>query len=326
MHSIEPVNSAPGSEWETSKLPACAGGPPLRGPDQIGMRWLGNCNYEICYDGSILLVDTWYDRGPRNRPIGITVDQVRHADAIFIGHAHWDHMADVVPVANQTGAPVYGNELTLTKALADGLHPSQAHLVRDGDRLEIGGVQVDFAVAHHAILDPAVHLSVSELLGGELDSVLPRDDDVRRAEAAIAARGSTDPKIMGEGVLALVFTFPNGFRIGFLDSAGPVTASLQRLMDRLGGTDIALVAYQTRLTSQRQCLDTLPLVKLFNPALAYIPIHHDALGSAFFDHAVYPIAMALQDELPGVHVVAPLYGTPIHVDIEAKRIRSVGMY
>jgi glyoxylase-like metal-dependent hydrolase (beta-lactamase superfamily II) len=90
-----------------SLVPAATGGPmPPEGI--LAIRWLGTTNFELSYDGQVILLDAYYDRGPRNRSIGLGPKDVKRADAIFVGHAHFDHMADAASVGMQTGAPVIG--------------------------------------------------------------------------------------------------------------------------------------------------------------------------------------------------------------------------
>jgi L-ascorbate metabolism protein UlaG (beta-lactamase superfamily) len=53
--------------------------------DTAVFRWLGNANYEIAYKGKVYLLDTYYDRKARSRPLGFTVPQVKRADLILVG-------------------------------------------------------------------------------------------------------------------------------------------------------------------------------------------------------------------------------------------------
>jgi glyoxylase-like metal-dependent hydrolase (beta-lactamase superfamily II) len=107
-----------------SLIPAAIGGPLLPKTSETAVfRWLANANYEIDYRGQIFLFDTYYDRKARNRPLGFTADQVKRASVIFLGHGHFDHMSDTVPVAAQTQAPVVGAPITI--ATRWGCRPSR---------------------------------------------------------------------------------------------------------------------------------------------------------------------------------------------------------
>src|SRR5262249_23471319 len=105
-----------------SLVPAAIGGPLPRG-DRLVLRWLGTSNYELSYRGQVLLLDTYYDRGPRNRPIGVLPDQVTRADAIFLGHGHGDHMSDAASIGKRLGIPIVGGPPTYDRLLEAGIPP-----------------------------------------------------------------------------------------------------------------------------------------------------------------------------------------------------------
>jgi glyoxylase-like metal-dependent hydrolase (beta-lactamase superfamily II) len=86
-----------------SMVPAAMGGPmPAKDQPAIVLRWLSTSNFELVYRGQVFLLDAYFDRGPRNRPTGVVPSDVKKADAIFIGHAHFDHISDVGPIARAT--------------------------------------------------------------------------------------------------------------------------------------------------------------------------------------------------------------------------------
>src|SRR5215468_10951031 len=89
-----------------SLVPTAMGGPMLGDAGKIMLRWLSTSNYELGYRGQVFLLDAYFERGPRNRPTGVVPSEVRQTDAIFIGHAHFDHMSDAAPIAQRTKAKV----------------------------------------------------------------------------------------------------------------------------------------------------------------------------------------------------------------------------
>src|ERR1700753_832337 len=92
---------------------AVTGGPmPPQESDTVVIRWLGNANFEFAYKGKVYLFDAYFDRTPRSHDLGFKASDVTKAEAIFISHAHFDHISDVAPVAKQTGAPVVGAPIT----------------------------------------------------------------------------------------------------------------------------------------------------------------------------------------------------------------------
>jgi hypothetical protein len=84
--------------------------------------------------------------------------------------------------------------------------------------------------------------------------------------------------VITEGTIACLFTFDNGFRLIFRNSAGPITDAERAVVQRIGGkTDVAIVAYMGQYLAERQMAATLPLIQLYHPRL-YLPAHHDALA------------------------------------------------
>jgi hypothetical protein len=105
------------------RRPAMLGGPACADPDALSIRWHGTSNYELNFRDRVVLLDTFYDRGPRLRGLGFRPDEVVRADAVLIGHPHYGHMSDAAQVALQTGAPVVIHPLgadVLTRGGLDG--------------------------------------------------------------------------------------------------------------------------------------------------------------------------------------------------------------
>src|SRR5262245_8803598 len=92
-----------------SHTAAITGGPlPPPASDTVVVRLLANANFEFAYKGKVYLFDAYFDRTPRAHKLGFKAADVSKAEAIFISHAHFDHIADIGTVAKQTGAPVVG--------------------------------------------------------------------------------------------------------------------------------------------------------------------------------------------------------------------------
>ena len=136
-------------------VPAAVGGP--RPPaSTVVLRWLGTANYEVAYGPAVILLDAYIDRGPRSRPLGVTVDAFQRADLILIGHAHYDHIADAAAIARRTHALVVGAASATDLVRAAGLPAEQTRTVhgRGGELLRFAGFTVEPVLAHHSILQP----------------------------------------------------------------------------------------------------------------------------------------------------------------------------
>jgi L-ascorbate metabolism protein UlaG (beta-lactamase superfamily) len=293
-----------------SLQPAAVGGPMLPiTSDTAVFRWLANANYELAYRGQVFLFDTYFNRKARNRPIGFAAEDVKRADAIFLGHGHFDHMADIVPVARQTGAPVVGAPITIETAIKMGLPAKQAITVKGGETLRFGDASVDVALAHHSQPARGIQDALANLYTVELPPDTPEEAAI---SAAVRDRGTFSPDVAAKGTMAFGLTFPNGFRVLNLDSAGPITDGDRALAQKMGPVDVAMIAYQAHAVAERQVGETFPLVQLFRPKL-YLPSHHDASFGSWIDLGIEPLLEKLRDELPATKFVAPLYRSPICV-------------
>ena len=132
---------------------AVTGGPlPAADSDTVAIRWLANANYEFAYKGKVYLFDAYFDRVSRNRDLGFKAAQVTRAEAIFVSHAHFDHIADIGPVARQTGAPVVGAPITAATAIKLGAPEKQVVSVKGGESLKFGDATVEIALAQHSTI------------------------------------------------------------------------------------------------------------------------------------------------------------------------------
>src|SRR5436189_629003 len=122
---------------------AVTGGPmPPADSDTVVIRWLANANYEFAYKGKVYLFDADFDRVARNRDLGFKAAQVTKAEAIFVSHAHFDHIADIGLVARQTGAPVVGAPITAATAIKLGAPEKQVVSVKGGETPKFGDATV----------------------------------------------------------------------------------------------------------------------------------------------------------------------------------------
>ena len=304
-----------------SLVPAVVGGPvPPKDSDTALFRWLANANYEVTWRGRTFLFDTYFNRKARTRSVGFAAAQVKRADVIFLGHGHFDHMSDAVPVAKQTGAPVVGAPVTIETAIHLGLPPSQAITVKGGETLHFGDVTVDVALAHHSQPAEGIQEALANLYKVELR---PDSKEEAAISAEVRAQGTFAPDVLDKGTLAFALTFPGGFKVLVLDSAGPITDGDRRLAEKIGPVDVAVIAYQAHAIAERQVGETLPLIKLFRPKL-YLPSHHDASFGSWIDLGLEPLFEKIRDEMPTTRFLAPLYRSPICVGTSgAKRAQVV---
>jgi len=205
----------------SSLTPALIGGPvPVAASDTLVLRWLGTSNYEAAYKGKVFLFDTFYERPGRTRPIGFAVDQVKRADVIFIGHAHYDHISDISAVARQTGALVVGAPITIATAIKLGVPEEQTKAVVDGDELSFGPVKVLVALGRHSTIQDGLTAAHRQMY--EIDELGPLTPEQTARAKEIAAKGTFVPDVIDKGTMGFAMVLPSGFSVVVFDTAGKV--------------------------------------------------------------------------------------------------------
>jgi L-ascorbate metabolism protein UlaG (beta-lactamase superfamily) len=289
---------------------AVTGGPlPPANSDTVVIRWLGNANFEFAYKGKAYLFDTYFDRTPRAHDIGFKAADVSKADAVFISHAHFDHISDVGPVARQTGAPVIGAPLTAEVAERLGVPSKQIVVVKGGETMKFGDATMEIALAQHSTIQPGLTEIYDSLYKN--DSPPFTEDELNRLKE-VRSRGTFDPKVITEGTLAYGIVFPSGFKAVLIGSAGPITPGVRALAEKLGPVDVAIIAYQVHAVADTQIGYTWPFIDLFKPKL-YLPAHHDSNPTAWVDLGLEPLFLKIRDTMPNTTFLAPLYRSPICV-------------
>jgi L-ascorbate metabolism protein UlaG (beta-lactamase superfamily) len=129
----------------------------------VTVRWLGTAGFSIEHAGSVLLLDPYLTRASL---LACTVAPLRsdalavarhapRADAIVVGHTHFDHALDVPAIALSTGAMVFGSRSAATLCRASGVPETR---VRDVERApgsqpivaEVGPFRLRFVPAAHS--------------------------------------------------------------------------------------------------------------------------------------------------------------------------------
>jgi L-ascorbate metabolism protein UlaG (beta-lactamase superfamily) len=301
-----------------SLTPVSAGGPAPKDPETVVVRWLAWTNYEVAYRGNVFLLDAYYDRGPRMHPLGLGPTDFKKANAIFVGHAHFDHMSDAATVGKQTGAPVIGASFASEVLARGGLPAKQFKAVKGGEVMQYGGVTVEAVLGHHNIIATQVPEGFLEKQATALEAASlqkPLTDVEKQQLEAIRARGSRDPKIADEGVINYLFTFGNGFHLLFADSPGPITDGQRALIQKVPAVDVAMLPYFDFEAGIPPLVD---LVKAFKPSAVFLG-HHDAEGTMKWA-SNYPAALAIRDASPKTRTMDVIYRTPVCFNAATKEM------
>jgi L-ascorbate metabolism protein UlaG (beta-lactamase superfamily) len=297
--------------------PACSsdrltstGGPGPQNPHTLVVRWTGFSNFELTYKGKIILLDAYFDRGKDYPPLGFSAADVKKADAIIIGHGHYDHMSDAASVGIRTGAPLVGAALTTDVLKSESVPESQIRTVtgKGGELLNFDGFTVQPILALHG--QPDKH--VTQVMEGAYNSLLPKPSaDDEAEEKAIRARGTFEPRLVTEGTIAYLITLDDGFRIMYRDSGGHVTDYEKAAMQKIAGVDLAIVALSADILNVPTEQQALENAGIYKPDV-FMPAHHDGAlrGHMPLWRATEPVFQALKDNDPNLVTVSRGYREP----------------
>lgn len=297
--------------------PACSserltstGGPGPQNPHTLVVRWTGFSNFELTYKGKVILLDAYFDRGKNYPPLGFSAADVKKADAIIIGHGHFDHMSDAASVGMRTGATLVGAALTTDVLKSESVPESQIRTVtgKGNELLNFEGFTVQPILALHG--QPDKH--VTEVMEGAYNSLISKSSyDDEAEEKAIRARGTFDPRLVTEGTIAYLITLDDGFRIMYRDSGGHVTDYEKAAMQKIAGVDLAIVALSADVLNVPTEQQALENAGIYNPDV-FMPAHHDGAlrGHMPLWRATEPVFQALKDNDPNLVTVSRGYREP----------------
>ncbi len=252
--------------------------------DKVILSWYGVSNFAAAIKGHVVLLDAWIPRGTTSGSVPANVDELAalQPEAIFIGHSHFDHVADAPEIIERTGAVLVGTpeHCQTVKDMAD--KPEAISCVNAvGERAEPGakgevdileGVRVE-AVSHlHSELKmpEGEHKPIPPMLDiSEIAENPPSAQDFKQLLAA---------SLKDEEGGTLLYRFTVGdFSLVWNDSAGPLEAEepkLEEVFRGLGDTDVqagAIMGYN-QYTNGLQ--DPIAYIESFKPKV-FIPTHHD---------------------------------------------------
>ena len=78
--------------------------------DRVILSWFGVTNFAMAIRGHVVLLDAWVPRGAYSGYVPTTPAEVAalRPEYVIVGHAHFDHAADAVPIAQASGATLVG--------------------------------------------------------------------------------------------------------------------------------------------------------------------------------------------------------------------------
>src|ERR1700722_5217880 len=304
--------------------PAChartlvsAGGAFPHNPHTLAVRWVGFSNFELVYNGRIILLDAYYDRGSEYPPLGVAAADIKTADLILMGHGHFDHMSDAASIGARTKALLVGAAVTTDKLSTPPIPLQQVKTVtgRGGEIIKFDNFTVEPILGRHG--EPAKE--VTEVMDRTLNELMPAPTAEQKAETAIIrSRGTNSPRVIDEGTIVYLITLDDGFRILYRDSGGLVTDYERAAMARVGRVDLALVAVSGDYLNPLMVKLALEHARTYKPDVI-MPAHHDApvtAGHVAQWRATEPLFQAMKDENPDLVTVSKEYREPVCFNTE----------
>ena len=303
--------------------PAAAGGPLPKNPDVLVVRFLGVSNYELTYRNTVVLLDAAIDKLSWWAPNHLTPDEMtRHVDAIFIGHAHGEHLWDAPLIGEKTGARVVGDPIAMGWVRSTGrIADAKISVVKGlgGETFAFNGFSVEAVQGHHNVVpndymakDRAAAQAIT--LGGPLTP--DEQDHDKRLNSMVPLTTDERERLITDGTIAYYLAFDNGFKAFYTDSAGPTTAAEKALMQKAGRVDLGFIPYYG---GEMAIPITMEYVRLFKPSVV-LPTHHDGHRSRMLDMPTGPLNLAIRAELPAAKAIAPLLRTPVCINTVTKEL------
>ena len=152
-------------------------------PPGLDIQWIGTTGFRLAYQGTVVWIDPYLTRIPfgaflarRVRPSddAILAHHVDRADAVLVGHTHFDHAMDAAPIAARTGCKVYGSTSMTHLMQLHGL-AAQGVTVEAYTEYAIGPFVVTFVPSVHSKLILGLGTpSNGELTCDHLDHLSPQ--------------------------------------------------------------------------------------------------------------------------------------------------------
>jgi len=170
------------SDRETARqLAAPAGGLPL--PRGLELRWVGTAGFRLAYQDFVLWIDPYVTRvslgdvlrrrvvPASGEAVGTWIDR---ADAVLVGHTHFDHALDVPAIARRFGCRVYGSTSLAHLMHLHGL-AERAVVVEAQRAYELGPFRVRFVPSVHSKLQLGLAVPYAgELTCDHVDHLTPQ--------------------------------------------------------------------------------------------------------------------------------------------------------
>jgi L-ascorbate metabolism protein UlaG (beta-lactamase superfamily) len=152
-------------------------------PPGLELTWLGTAGFRLAYQGTVVWIDPYVTRlslrdlvtrrvvPPSEAAIAAWIDR---ADAVLVGHTHFDHALDVPAIARRFGARVYGSSSLAQLMRIHGLAAQAVTVVPHRD-YEVGPFRFRFTPSRHSRLQLGLAVPYAgELTCEHVDALTPQ--------------------------------------------------------------------------------------------------------------------------------------------------------
>jgi L-ascorbate metabolism protein UlaG (beta-lactamase superfamily) len=152
-------------------------------PPGLELTWLGTAGFRLAYQGVVVWIDPYVTRlplrdllsrrvvPPSQRAVAAWIDR---ADAVLVGHTHFDHALDVPAIAQRFGCKVYGSTSLAHLMKLHGLAAQTVVVVPHRDH-EVGPFRFRFAPSRHSKLQLGLAVPYAgELTCDHVDELTPQ--------------------------------------------------------------------------------------------------------------------------------------------------------
>lgn len=149
----------------------------------VELTWVGTAGFRLAYQGVVVWIDPYVTRlsltdllrrkvvPPSQEAIGRWIDR---ADAVLVGHTHFDHALDVPAIAARTGSKVYGSQ-SLANLMNLYQLGDQAVVAEPRRDYEVGPFKFHFVPSVHSKLQLGMRVPFSgELTCDHVDHLTPQ--------------------------------------------------------------------------------------------------------------------------------------------------------
>lgn len=125
-------------------------------PHGVTLQYLGTAGFVVSGHGHRIALDPYISRIPLTRlwsPLrtdeALLAQVIPHAEDVFVGHAHFDHVLDAPSLCLRTGARLIGSRAVLEVGRAAGLPEVQLHETAGREAIQSGPFRVTGLPSRH---------------------------------------------------------------------------------------------------------------------------------------------------------------------------------